>query len=79
MTHGLKCFGTKDQTGVTGAQSAWRCLMGIQFRFVDWVQIMAGFQRSARFRINSLGIRKSRKASEVVRKWVLVAVEALGI
>ena len=42
--------------------------MGIQFRFVDWVQIMAGFQRSARVRMNSLGNGKSRKASEVKRK-----------
>lgn len=49
--------------------------MGIQFRFVDWVQIMAGFRGTARFRINSLGNRKSGKASEVMRKWVLVAVE----
>lgn len=66
--HGPKCFGTKDQTGMIGTQSAWRCLMGIQFRFVDWVQIMAGFQRSARVRMNSLGNGKSRKASEVKRK-----------
>lgn len=49
--------------------------MRTQFKMVVGVQVMEGFQRSARsLELISLGIRVPRNALEDMRKWVLVAV-----
>lgn len=60
------CLGPADQTGVAGAQRACTSSMWIQFRIAGWVQIMEGFQFSA------------RKALEDMRKWALVT-EVVGV